>query len=79
MRKNEFPKNDEIALGISCYIREKAPRRLSAFLNHVRWEGKEIFSIPPLTTFLGSAQFPGTYLFLSKFTYCLTGFSKTSF
>jgi hypothetical protein len=74
MRKNEFPKNDEIALGISCYIREKASRRLSAFLNYVQWEGKEIFSIPPLTTFFGSAQCQGTYLFFNKFTYCLTSF-----
>jgi len=43
MRKNEFPENDEIVLGFSCYTREKAPRRLSVFLKQVRWEGKEIF------------------------------------
>jgi hypothetical protein len=41
MRKNELPKNDEIALGISCYIREKAPRRLSAFLNQFTVMGRE--------------------------------------
>jgi hypothetical protein len=74
MRKNEFPKIIDIVLGISCYIREKAPRRLSAFINQVRWAGKDIFSFPLLTTFFGSAQFQGTYLFFNKFTYCSTGF-----
>jgi hypothetical protein len=61
MRKNEFPNNIDIVLGISCYVREKAPRRLSAFINQVRWEGKEMFSFPLLTTCFGSAQFQGTY------------------
>jgi hypothetical protein len=69
-----FQKNDDIVLGFSCYTREKVPRRLSAFLNQVRWEGKEIFSFPVLTTFLDSAQFQGIYLFLDNFTYCLTRF-----
>jgi hypothetical protein len=44
---------------------EKAPQRLSAFINQVRWAGKEIFSSSLLTTF-----FQGTYLFFNKFTYC---------
>ena len=57
MRKNEFPKNDAIVLGFSCYTREKAPRRLSGFFIHVWWEGKEIFSFPLLTTFLNSVRF----------------------
>jgi hypothetical protein len=36
MMKNEFLKNDEIMLGFSWYTREKAPRRLSAFKNHLK-------------------------------------------
>jgi hypothetical protein len=79
MRKNEFPKNDKIELGFSCYNREKAPRCLPAFLNQVRWGGKEIFSFPHLTTFLDSGQFQGTYLFFNKSTYCLTGFYMMPF
>jgi hypothetical protein len=74
MRKNEFPKNDAIVLGFSCYTREKGPRRLSGFFNQVWWEGKEIFSFPLLTTLLNSAQFQGIDLFFNSFPYCLTSF-----
>jgi len=59
MRKNEFPKNDDIVLGFSSYTRVKTPRQLSGFLNQVWWEGKEKFILPLLTTFLNSAQFQG--------------------
>jgi hypothetical protein len=79
IRKNEFSKNDEIVFGISCYTRETASRRLSAFKNQVQWKGNELFSFPFLTTFLDSARFQGTYLFFYNLTYCLNGFSMLSF
>jgi hypothetical protein len=54
--KNEFAKNNEIVLGISCYT-EKASRRLSAFKNLVRWAGKEKFIFQLLTLFLNLPKF----------------------